>query len=60
MERAAGDNKFIGRLTDEFTEAVKDYELTWEEHAVPSISDVRWIKTHIGKMDIRLRTRLGC
>ena len=35
---------------------VKDYELTWEEHASLVSGDVRWIEAHIGKLDKRLRT----
>jgi len=47
-------------LTDDFAEAVKDYELTWQEHAVLVSGDVRWIEAHIGKLDKRLRTWLDC
>ncbi len=60
LERAAGDDKFISQLTDDFTEAIKDYELTWEEHAALTSGDIRWIETNIGKLDNRLRTWLDC
>lgn len=53
LERAAEDDKFIGQLTDDFAEAVKDYDLTWEEHAALASGDVRWIESPIGKMDKR-------
>lgn len=60
LEKAAEDDKFIGHLTDDFAEAVKDYDLTWEETAALSSGDVRWIEAHIGKLDKRLRTWLDC
>jgi len=47
-------------LTDDFAEAVKDYELTWQEHADLVSGDVRWIEAHIGKLNKRLRTWLDC
>ncbi len=55
-----GTERYISQLTDDFTEAVKDYELTWEEHAALNSGDIRWIETHIGKLDNRLRTWLDC
>ena len=58
LERAAEDDKFIGHLTDDFAEVVKDYDLTWEETAALSSGDVRWIEANIGKLDKRLRTWL--
>ena len=60
LERAAADDKFIGQLTDDFTEAVKDYGLASQEHAALASGDVRWIEAHIGKLDDRLRTWLDC
>lgn len=60
LERAACDDKFIGQLTDDFAEAVKDYNLTSEEAAALSSGDVRWIEAHIGKLNKRLRTWLDC
>jgi hypothetical protein len=60
LERAAEDDEFIGHLTDDFAEAVKDYELTWEETAALSSGDVRWTEAHIGKLDKRLRRWLNC
>ena len=60
MERAARDGKFISQLTDDFTEAVKDYKLTGEEHATLTSGVVRWIESHIGKLDNRLKAWLDC
>ncbi len=60
LERASENDKFIGRLTDDLAEAVKDYELTWEEHAALASGDIHWIEAHIGKLDKRLRTWLDC
>lgn len=60
LERAAEDDKLIGQLTDDFAQAVKDYDLTWEEHAALASGDVRCIESHIGKVDLRLRTWLDC
>ena len=60
LERAAGVDKLICQLTDDFTEAVKDYESTCEKHAALFSGNVRWIETHIGRLDNRLRTWLNC
>ena len=60
LEKAAGDDRFISQLTHDFVEAVKDYDLSQEEHAALASGDIRWIDTNIGKLDKRLITWLDC
>jgi hypothetical protein len=60
LERAAGDDGFLAQLTEDFAGAVKSYDLTRQESAALSSSDVRWIEAHIGKLDARLSKCLDC
>lgn len=60
LGKAAEDTGFIGRLTDDFAETVKDYDLDPEERAALASGDIRWIEAHVGKLDDRLRTWLDC
>jgi len=60
LERAAADPLFIARLTYEGSEALREYDLTWEEKAALLRGDIRWIEARVGPLDDRLRTWLWC
>lgn len=60
LERGATDDRFIGQLTDNFAEAVKDYDLTSEEHAALASGDISWIEEHVGPLHNHLRTWGDC
>lgn len=60
LERAAADDSFLAQLADDLSRILKDYDLTGEEQAALAGGDIRWIESHIGKLDKRLRTWLDC
>ena len=61
LERAAGDDAFIARLTCEGSKALQGYNLTSEEQAALLSGDLQWIEAHLGgKLDDRLSTWLWC
>lgn len=49
LERAAEDIAFYGRLAEDYTKALQDYDLTSEERVALGYGDVRWIESHIGR-----------
>ena len=49
LERTDGDGGFFAHFTEAFTDAVKCYDLTWQEFAKLSSSDVCWIDALVGK-----------
>ena len=60
LERAAEDDRFIAQLTHRGSEALQDYNLTWEAKAALLSGDIGWIEALVGKLDARLRTWLDC
>jgi hypothetical protein len=60
LVRAAEDNSFIARLTYYGDQALQGYNLTWREKAALLSGDIGWIETHLGKLNVRLRTWLYC
>jgi hypothetical protein len=60
LDRASRDNYFVAQLTHHGLEALAQYDLTWREKAALLSGDIRWIETHVGKLDARQRTWLEC
>ena len=60
LERAATDNAFIARLTDEGSGALEGYKLSLAEKAALLSGDIQWIEARTGKLDEQLRTCLWC
>lgn len=61
LARAAGDSDFLGRLTNNPTEAVGEYyTLTQEEVAALVSGDIEKIESWLGKLDQRHVTWLWC
>ncbi|MBN1581022.1 MAG: hypothetical protein JXA89_09995 [Anaerolineae bacterium] len=60
LERAAQDNQFIAQLTHQGDKALEGYGLDWQEKAALLSGDIRWIETHVGKLNARQRTWLEC
>ena len=60
LMRAAEDNGFIARLTECGEDALRGYSLTGQEKAALLSGDIRWIESHLGKLNARLRTWLEC
>ena len=58
LDRAAQDNAFLARLTENPAEALKEYELTAEEKATLMNGDIRKVKSWLSKLDERLKTWL--
>ena len=58
LDRAAQDNAFLGRLAQNPTEALKEYDLAPEERAAIVSGDIRKIESWVGKLDERLKTWL--
>lgn len=58
LERAAEDIDFFSQLSQDYSTALKEYELAPEEQAALASGDVRWIESHIGKkLDEQLMTK---
>ncbi len=61
LERAAQENNFLKRLSDNTDEALSEYyTLTSEERAALASGDIGKIETWVGKLDNRLATWLWC
>ena len=60
LDRAANDNGFIAQLTHQGSEALRGYRLSSVAKAALLSGDIRWIETHVGKLNKRLRTWLWC
>jgi hypothetical protein len=60
LERAARDNHFIAQLTDHGQEALRRYNLSWQEKAALLSGDIRWIEASLGRLNARQRTWLDC
>ena len=59
LKRATEDVGFYGQLVEDYSEALKDYDLTPEEAMRIGTGDVRWIESHLGtKVDQRLMERV--
>jgi len=59
LKRATEDAGFYGQLAQDYTKALKEYDLTREETRAIGTGDVRWIESHIGvKVDKLLMERV--
>ncbi len=59
LKRATEDIGFYGQLAEDYTTALKEYDLTPQETIAIGTGDVRWIESHIGtKVDQRLMERV--
>ena len=58
LGKAKDDSNFMARLGENPGEALKHYDLTFEERAALSSGDIRWIESKIGVLDEPLRTWL--
>lgn len=60
LERAAREPEFIIRLTEEGSGALEEYDLSSEEKAALISGDIKWVESHIGKLNERQKTWLNC
>ena len=60
LNRAAEDTGFIAELSEEGSEALRDYTLSWEEKAALVSGDQAWLEAHFGKLNEKQRTWLEC
>ena len=62
LARAADDYKFLARLADDPSEALKEYahHLTWEQRAALASGDRPKLESWVGKLDKRLGTWCKC
>ena len=59
LQRAAEDITFYGQMAEDYTKALQDYDLTWEERAALGSGDVRRLESYIGgKLDEQMMTRV--
>ncbi len=58
LAKARDDSDFLAKLSDNSTEALKDYDLTSEEKAAILSGDIRWIESKLGTLDEPLKTWL--
>ena len=59
LKRATDNVGFYGQLVEDYSEALKDYDLTPEEAMRIGTGDVRWIEFHIGaKLNEKMLNRV--
>jgi formate/nitrite transporter len=58
LARARDDAKFMAKLSDNPTRALKAYDLTPEAKAALESGDVKWLESRVGILDEQLRTLL--
>lgn len=56
LARARDDAKFMAKLSDNPTRALKAYDLTPEAKAALESGDVKWLESRVGTLDEQLRT----
>jgi hypothetical protein len=59
LSKAANDTDFLAKLSENSTEALKQFDLTSEEKAALASGDIRWIESKLGKLEEPLRTWLN-
>lgn len=60
LKRAAADDNFIARLTEQGGKALRKYNLSWKARAALLSGDIRWVEARVGKLNARLRTWFDC
>jgi hypothetical protein len=60
LRRAAADDRFIARLTDQGSKALRGYNLSRKAKAALTSGDIRWVEARVGKLNTRLRTWFDC
>lgn len=60
LKRAAADDNFIARLTEQGSRALGKYNLSRKAKAALMSGDIRWIEARVGKLNTRLRTWFDC
>jgi hypothetical protein len=60
LRRAATDDGFIARLTDQGSKALRGYHLSRRAKAALMSGDIRWVEARVGKLNKRLRTWFNC
>jgi hypothetical protein len=60
LKRAAADDGFIARLTDEGSKALRGYDLSRQAKAALMSGDIRWVEARVGRLDRQLRTWFDC
>jgi hypothetical protein len=60
LRRAAADDKFIARLTDQGSRALREYNLSRKAKAALMSGDIRWVEARVGKLNAQLRTWFDC
>jgi hypothetical protein len=60
LRRAATDDGFIARLTDQRSKALQGYNLSRRAKAALMSGDIRWVEARVGKLNKRLRTWFDC
>jgi formate/nitrite transporter len=58
LARARDDAKFMAKLSDNPSRALKAYDLTPEAKAALESGDVKWLESRVGMLDEQLRTLL--
>jgi hypothetical protein len=60
LKRAAANDNFIARLTEQGSKALREYNLSRKAKAALVSGDIRWVEARVGKLDARLRTWFDC
>jgi hypothetical protein len=59
LARARDDARFMAKLSENPSRALKAYSLTTEAKAALESGDVRWLESRVGTLDEPLRTWLS-
>ena len=60
LRRAAADDNFIARLTEQGSKALRKYNLSRKAKAALVSGDIRWVEARAGKLNKSLRTWFDC
>ena len=60
LRRAAADDNFIARLTEQGSKALQKYNLSRKAKAALMSGDIRWVEARVGKLNKSLRTWFDC
>jgi hypothetical protein len=60
LRRAATDDRFIARLTEQGSKALRKYNLSRKAKAALVSGDIRWVEARVGKLNAKLRTWFDC
>ena len=60
LDRASRDPEFITQLTERGSEALEEYDLSWDEKAALVSGDMKWIEGRVGRLSEDQKVWFNC